>query len=36
VRLPDFSAALLDGVQAYRGRPELDDDVTLLTLRRVG
>lgn len=36
VRLPDFSAALLDGVQAYRGKPELEDDVTLLTLRRVG
>ena len=36
VRLPDFSSALLDGVQSHRGRPELDDDVTLLTLRRVG
>src|SRR5580693_1268314 len=36
VRLPDFSAALLDGVQLHRGRPELDDDVTLLTLRRLG
>jgi len=36
VRLPDFSAALLEGVQSYRGTPELDDDVTLLTLRRVG
>jgi serine phosphatase RsbU (regulator of sigma subunit) len=35
-RLPDFSAALLDGVQLHRGRPELDDDVTLLTLRRLG
>jgi sigma-B regulation protein RsbU (phosphoserine phosphatase) len=36
VRLPDFSAALLDGVQSHRGSPELDDDVTLLTLRRIG
>ncbi len=36
VRLPDFSAALLDGVQSHRGSPELDDDVTLLTLRRAG
>jgi phosphoserine phosphatase RsbU/P len=36
VRLPDFSSALLDGVQSYRGSPELDDDVTLLTLRRLG
>ena len=36
VRLPDFSAALLEGVQIYRGRQELDDDVTLLTLRRSG
>ncbi|MGA2095072.1 MAG: PP2C family protein-serine/threonine phosphatase [Candidatus Acidiferrum sp.] len=34
VRLPDFSAALLDGVQRHSGQPELDDDVTLLTLRR--
>jgi len=36
VRLQDFSEALLEGVQSYRGTPELDDDVTLLTLRRVG
>ena len=36
VRLPDFSAALLQGIQAYRGSGELDDDVTLLTLRRAG
>ncbi len=36
VRLPDLSAALLEGVQLHRGRPELDDDVTLLTLRRTG
>src|SRR5277367_763529 len=33
-RLPDFSAALLEGVQRHGGRNELDDDVTLLTLRR--
>ena len=36
VKLADFSAALLDGVQLHRGSPELDDDVTLLTLRRLG
>jgi phosphoserine phosphatase RsbU/P len=36
VRLPDFSAALLEGVQSHRGSSELDDDVTLLTLRRSG
>jgi serine phosphatase RsbU (regulator of sigma subunit) len=36
VRLPDLSAALLEGVQLHRGRAELDDDVTLLTLRRTG
>jgi sigma-B regulation protein RsbU (phosphoserine phosphatase) len=36
VRLPDFSAALLEGVQVHRGSSELDDDVTLLTLRRLG
>jgi phosphoserine phosphatase RsbU/P len=34
VRLPDFSAALLDGVQHHRGSGELEDDITLLTLRR--
>src|SRR5271168_2024821 len=28
VQLPDLSAALLEGVQLHRGRPELDDDVT--------
>ena len=34
--LADFSEALLRGVQSYRGRDgELEDDVTLLTLRRV-
>jgi len=27
---------LLEGVQSHRGSTELDDDVTLLTLRRVG
>jgi sigma-B regulation protein RsbU (phosphoserine phosphatase) len=32
--LPDFSKALLDGIHAYRGHTELDDDLTLLTLRR--
>jgi serine phosphatase RsbU (regulator of sigma subunit) len=36
VRLPDLSAALLEGVQLHRGRAELEDDVTLLTLRRTG
>jgi serine phosphatase RsbU (regulator of sigma subunit) len=33
-RLPDFSDALLDGIQKFRGGRELEDDVTLLTLRR--
>lgn len=34
--LPDFSEELLQGVQRYRGFDrELEDDVTLLTLRRV-
>jgi len=33
--LPDFSRALLDGIHQYRGHTELDDDITLLTLRRV-
>jgi phosphoserine phosphatase RsbU/P len=36
VRLPEFSAALLEGVQLHRGSSELEDDVTLLTLRRSG
>jgi phosphoserine phosphatase RsbU/P len=36
VRLPELSAALLEGVQLYRGSSELADDVTLLTLRRSG
>jgi phosphoserine phosphatase RsbU/P len=35
-KLPDFSAALLEGVHLYRGANELEDDVTLLTLRRSG
>ena len=34
MRLPDFSAALLEGVHLHRGSSELEDDVTLLTLRR--
>jgi serine phosphatase RsbU (regulator of sigma subunit) len=34
--LGDFSQALLEGVQQHRGDAELEDDVTLLTLRRVG
>lgn len=34
MRLPDFSAALLEAVQHYRGGGELEDDITLLTLRR--
>jgi len=36
VQLAEFSARLLEGVQAYRGGSELEDDVTLLTLRRSG
>ena len=32
--LADFSQGLLGGVQAHRGGAELDDDITLLTLRR--
>jgi phosphoserine phosphatase RsbU/P len=35
VSLGDFSQKLLSGVQAYRGQAELDDDITLLTLRRI-
>ena len=35
VQLADFSRALLAGVQRHRGEAELEDDVTLLTLRRV-
>lgn len=34
LQLPDFSAALLEGVQLHRGSRDLEDDVTLLTLRR--
>ncbi len=34
--LQDFSRALLDGVHLYRGQDgDLEDDITLLTLRRV-
>lgn len=32
--LTEFSTRLLEGVQRFRGRTELDDDITLLTLRR--
>jgi len=32
--LPDFSKSLLEGIHDYRGHTELDDDITLLTLRR--
>src|SRR5713226_4385794 len=32
--LPEFSQALLDGIHRYRGGKELEDDITLLTLRR--
>jgi hypothetical protein len=35
VSLAEFSQSLLAGVQAHRGVAELEDDVTLLTLRRV-
>lgn len=34
--LPEFSQAMLQGVQEYRGSDgELEDDVTLMTLRRI-
>jgi sigma-B regulation protein RsbU (phosphoserine phosphatase) len=36
VSLAEFSKGLLSGVQRHRGGAELEDDVTLLTLRRVG
>jgi phosphoserine phosphatase RsbU/P len=36
VRLPDFSASLLEEVHRFRGSTALEDDVTLLTLRRNG
>jgi len=32
--LPEFSQALLDGIHQYRGDSVLEDDITLLTLRR--
>ncbi len=35
VPLADFSRELLEGVQRHRGEAELEDDVTLLTLRRM-
>jgi len=34
VKLPEFSARLLEAVQRYCGVAELQDDITLLTLRR--
>jgi serine phosphatase RsbU (regulator of sigma subunit) len=34
VVLPEFSRSLLHGIREYRGNSELDDDITLLTLRR--
>jgi len=34
--LAEFSQRLLSGVQEHRGEAELEDDITLLTLRRVG
>jgi serine phosphatase RsbU (regulator of sigma subunit) len=34
VVLPHFSKSLLEGIHNYRGHHELDDDITLLTLRR--
>jgi phosphoserine phosphatase RsbU/P len=36
VPLGNFSQVLLEGVQRHRGEAELEDDITLLTLRRVG
>jgi phosphoserine phosphatase RsbU/P len=36
VRLAEFSTALLEGVQLHRESSELEDDVTLLTLRLSG
>jgi serine phosphatase RsbU (regulator of sigma subunit) len=35
VPLGEFSQKLLEAVQKHRGEAELEDDVTLLTLRRV-
>ena len=32
--LSDFSQALLDGIHQYHGATDLEDDITLLTLRR--
>ena len=36
VRLADFSSALLQELRSYRSGAEFEDDVTLLTLRRLG
>jgi serine phosphatase RsbU (regulator of sigma subunit) len=33
-KLPDFSKSLLTGIHEYRGSDQLEDDITLLTLRR--
>jgi serine phosphatase RsbU (regulator of sigma subunit) len=35
VSLAEFSKRLLSGVHGHRGGAELEDDVTLLTLRRL-
>ena len=35
IKLPDFSTSLLSGIHDYRGHDQLDDDITLLTLRRM-
>ncbi len=35
VSLGEFSQNLLDGIRTHRGEAELEDDITLLTLRRV-
>jgi phosphoserine phosphatase RsbU/P len=34
IALPVFSSSLLAGIHEFRGRTELEDDITLLTLRR--
>ena len=35
IKLEEFSQRLLEGVQKHRGGAELEDDVTLLTIRRM-
>jgi serine phosphatase RsbU (regulator of sigma subunit) len=35
IKLEEFSQRLLDGVKKHRGGAELEDDVTLLTIRRM-